>query len=184
MKTHIKATTFFAILFFIVFVAYSWTPMPVNQDQRIFMPGSQPGSANLESATRCDNCHGGYNLAVEPAHNWRGSMMANAARDPLWMACLTVANQDSIWALGNANAGDLCIRCHTPGGWLAGHSDPTNTTALTGSDFEGVHCDSCHRMVDAFNALKQTPELAAETNATAIAEANKTYQRDYDVLAS
>ena len=165
------------------FFVYSWNSTPVKQDQNVFMPGSQSGSVNLEAATRCDNCHGGYNRAVEPAHNWRGSMMAHAARDPLWLACLTVAGQDSIWALGNANAQDLCIRCHTPPGWLAGRSEPTNTSALAGSDFEGVHCDSCHRMVDPFNAIKQSPELPTETNATAIAEAQKTYQQDYNVLA-
>lgn len=60
--------------------------------------------------------------------------MANAAHDPLWAACLTVSLQDSIWALGNAIAGDLCIRCHTPTGWLGGHSDPPNLTKLAGSD--------------------------------------------------
>ena len=40
-------------------------------------------------------------------------------------------------------AGDLCLRCHTPTGWLGGHSDPPNLTALSGSDFEGVSCDAC-----------------------------------------
>ena len=100
----------------------TWTALPVQEARLVFMPGSQPGSVDLEAAARCDDCHGGYNQAVEPAHNWRGSMMANAARDPLWAACMTVALQDSIWALGNPNAGDLCIRCHTPTGWLGGRS--------------------------------------------------------------
>ena len=85
--------------------------------------------------------------------------MANAARDPLWAACLTVALQDSIWALGNPNAGDLCIRCHTPTGWLAGHSDPPNLTALSGCDFEGVSCDYCHTSVDPMRGLRQTTDL-------------------------
>lgn len=172
-----------AIVFIGVLLVYGWTPLPVKQDRLVFMPGSQPGSVNLESATRCGNCHGGYNKAVEPAYNWRGGMMANAARDPLWAACLTVALQDSIWALGNANAGDLCIRCHTPTGWLGGHSDPPNLTALSGSDFEGVSCDACHKMTDAFRALRQLDDLAAETNSTAITEANKTYAADLNVLS-
>jgi len=73
---------------------HAWTPFPVQEDHLLFMPGSQQGSVSLESANRCDNCHGGYNTAVEPAHNWRGSMMAHAARDPLWAACLTVAGFD------------------------------------------------------------------------------------------
>lgn len=162
----------------------AWTPTPVKDDQLLFMPGSQPGSANLESSNRCDNCHGGYNTSVEPAHNWRGSMMAHAARDPLWQACRTVALQDSIWALGNPNAGDLCIRCHTPAGWLGGRSDPTNGILLTSTDLnDGVSCDSCHRIVDPMHGLRQFP-LAPETASLAIAEANKTYTQDGSVLAA
>lgn len=175
---------FFAVAGVGLVSVFAWTELPVADDPNVFMPGSQPGSVNLESVNRCDNCHGGYNPAIEPAHNWRGSMMAHAARDPLWMACLTVALQDSIWAVGNANAGDLCIRCHTPGGWLGGRSDPPNTTALSAGagDFEGVSCDACHRMVDPFNALRQAPELPAETDATAALEAEATYELDRAML--
>jgi len=178
-----KITVVLTLVFVGVLLVYAWTPLPVKQDRLVFMPGSQQGTVNLESATRCDNCHGGYDQAVEPAHNWRGGMMANAARDPLWAACLTVALQDSIWALGNANAGDLCIRCHTPTGWLGGHSDPPNLTALAGSDFEGVSCDACHGMIDAAHGLRQLDDLPAETDSTAIAEADKTYAQDLAVLS-
>jgi hypothetical protein len=173
---------YLALVFSMPPPAHAWTPLPVQQDQLVFMPGSQQGTVSLESATRCDNCHGGYNKAVEPAHNWRGSMMANAARDPLWAACLTVSLQDSIWALGNANAGDLCIRCHTPTGWLGGHSDPPNLTKLAGSDFEGISCDACHKMVDPFRGNRQTEDLPLETDPTAFAEAQKTYLQDGNVL--
>lgn len=162
---------------------HAWTPLPVKDDRLVFMPGSQQGTVSLESARRCDNCHGGYNQSVEPAHNWRGGMMANAARDPLWAACLTVAIQDSIWALGNANAADLCIRCHSPSGWLGGRSDPPNLTKLTGSDFEGVSCDACHKMVDPFRGLRQLDDLPPEEIIAAILEANKTYTQDLNVLS-
>ena len=56
----------------------------------------------------CVICHGIVQLEIEVAPNWQGSMMAQAARDPLFYACLAVANQDA------ANAGDTCIRCHSP----------------------------------------------------------------------
>ena len=162
----------------------AWTSVPVKDDPLLFMPGTQPGGASLESSNRCDNCHGGYNASVEPAHNWRGSMMAHAARDPLWQACRTVALQDSIWALGNPNAGDLCIRCHTPAGWLGGRSDPTNGTSLTSTDLnEGVSCDACHRLLDPMHGLRQFP-LAPESTSLAITEANKTYTQDGSVLAT
>lgn len=161
----------------------AWTPKPVKQDRNVFMPGSQPGSIILDTANKCDNCHGGYNTPVEPAYNWRGSMMAQAGRDPMWLACMTTAMQDSIWALGNPNAGDLCIRCHSPVGWLGGRSDPPNTTALTAGtgDFEGVNCDSCHRTLDPFLARFQ-PDRPTETNATGISESQITTNADHAVL--
>jgi hypothetical protein len=80
---------------------------------------------NLETPDKCDNCHGGYNRAVEPAFNWRGSMMANASRDPIFWATLAIAEQDF------DGSGDLCIRCHSTGGWYAGRSTPTDGSALT-----------------------------------------------------
>ena len=50
-------------------------------------PGTQPGEVSgLESPNKCDNCHGGYSVSVEPAHNWRGGMMAHSARDPVFRA--------------------------------------------------------------------------------------------------
>lgn len=157
----VLATALFSLVW--VASAAAWTPLPVKDDPLLFIPGSQPGDVQgMDQAGRCENCHSGYNAAVEPGSNWRGSMMAQAARDPLWLACLTVAAQDSIWALGNPNATDICIRCHSPGGWLAGRSDPTNTTALAGTDLDGVQCDFCHRMQDPFMVQGQ-PDVPAET---------------------
>ena len=130
----------------------------------IHQPGSQPGEAS-PSTTRCENCHGGsYAPAVEPGFNWRGSMMSHATRDPIFYATMAVAEQDFIPNLAVWNTlqpgtspgttppggvGDLCLRCHTPEGWMAGRSTPTDGSALTpSSDFEGVSCDTCHRMMD------------------------------------
>jgi hypothetical protein len=105
-------------------------------------PGTQPLEATLESVNKCDNCHGGYDSAVEPVHNWRGSMMALASRDPLFWATVAVAEQDF------SGAGDLCIRCHTPEGWSGDRSTPTDGSALTGGDVDGVSCDACHQMTN------------------------------------
>jgi hypothetical protein len=107
-----------------------------------FMPGSQPGqSGNIESPDKCDNCHGGFDKNTEPAFNWRGSMMAQAARDPLFWACMAIAEQDA------PGSGDLCIRCHAPDGWLNGRSVPTDGSALNNNDRQGVQCDFCHKLV-------------------------------------
>ena len=114
-------------------------PTTIND---FFIPGSQPlESGTFANPDQCDNCHGGYDENAEPAFNWRGSMMALAQRDPLYLACLTIANQDA------PEVGDLCIRCHTPKGWLEGRSEPTDGSALTADDREGITCHACHKMI-------------------------------------
>ncbi len=113
----------------------------------IQQPGTQPNEVgNLETPDKCDNCHGGYNASVEPAFNWRGSMMANAGRDPIFWATLAVAEQDF------DGAGDLCIRCHSTGGWLSGRSTPTDGSGLAQGDSDGVECDFCHKMTNPDNS--------------------------------
>ncbi len=113
----------------------------------IQQPGTQPNEVStLESPDKCDNCHGGYNTAVEPAHNWRGSMMAHAGRDPIFWATVAIAEQDF------DGAGDLCIRCHSTGGWLAGRSTPTDGSGLAAGDSDGVECDFCHKMTNPDNS--------------------------------
>ncbi len=113
----------------------------------IQQPGTQPQDVGtLESPDKCDNCHGGYNSAVEPAHNWRGSMMSHAGRDPIFWATVAVAEQDF------DGAGDLCIRCHSTGGWLAGRSTPTDGSGLAAGDSDGVECDFCHKLTNPDNS--------------------------------
>ncbi|RMH14020.1 MAG: hypothetical protein D6695_02455 [Planctomycetota bacterium] len=118
-------------------------PAPTNIDD-FFGPGTQPNTLfdPIMTAQACSFCHGGYDETHEPFRPWAASMMGQAARDPLFFACLAVAEQDA------PGVGDLCLRCHTPGGWLAGRSEPTDGSGLIGEDFEGVTCNFCHRMVD------------------------------------
>ncbi len=106
-----------------------------------FQPGTQPGTLanDLRPPSLCENCHGVY---ADYAANdtWKGTMMANAARDPLFYAALTIANQDI------SNSGEICVRCHSPRGWLFGRSMPPLISNLQSEDLEGVQCDFCHRL--------------------------------------
>jgi len=105
------------------------------------LPGTQPGEiGNLDAATNCDNCHGMGDAQI--AHQWRGSMMAHAGRDPVFWATLAVAQQDF------DGSGDLCLRCHATSGWLAGHSTPTDGSGLASSDDDGVECSYCHELTN------------------------------------
>ncbi|PLX79971.1 MAG: hypothetical protein C0616_09550 [Desulfuromonas sp.] len=176
------------LLFLILAVpVFAWTPKPVADDPLLRMPGTQPDQGvTLEAPGRCLNCHSGYNASVEPGFNWKGSMMAQAARDPIFWACMTVAAQDSIWALGNPNAVDLCERCHFPEGWLGGRSDPPNASAMTQSDYDGLHCDFCHKLSDPFFETTQDGSREGsdwsgywdEQTPLSSTEADRTYTQD------
>jgi len=127
----------------------------------IQLPGTQPNEvSNFEAPNKCDNCHAGYNDAGtaaagegepqdEPATGWRGAAMGNAGRDPIFWATMAIAEQDF------DGAGDLCIRCHSTGGWYGGRSTPTDASGLAASDSDGVDCDTCHSMTNPDNSEHQ-----------------------------
>ncbi len=123
-----------------------------------FQAGSQPSGAvvydTFVGSGNCKFCHaqdGDTALAIHGP--WQGSMMSQSARDPLFYACLTIANQDA------AFAGDLCLRCHTPSGWISGRSEPTDGSALLAVDRDGVNCSVCHRMVDPVFEPGESPPI-------------------------
>lgn len=111
--------------------------------------GTQPGELTvpLTEPDNCKSCHKfdqpeGTPTEAAPYNSWAGSMMANAARDPVFLATLTIANQDV------PNVGDFCIRCHAPQALLEERAIPEDGSALTDEDREGVHCEFCHRLLD------------------------------------
>jgi len=113
-----------------------------------FAPGTQPNLENfvpIFGPSECVTCHGNYDADHAPYDGWVASPMGQSARDPAFWACLAIANQDVDFA------GDFCMRCHVPGGWLSGRSSPPHGSALQGADFSGVNCHMCHRMVDPMN---------------------------------
>ncbi|HUR28713.1 MAG TPA: hypothetical protein VM509_11045, partial [Planctomycetota bacterium] len=117
-------------------------------------PGTQPGEvlppanssicwcchANIDPA--CFFCHPAMDEKSAPWSNWKGSMMSHASSDPMFWASLAVAEQDF------AGAGSSCMRCHVPTGWIAGHASPSDGSALTPDDYDGVTCELCHKLVD------------------------------------
>ncbi len=135
-----KTVLLSVLLCFMLLAGISWAADTVPTE--IMMPGTQPEEANLESPNRCLNCHSGYatDPRTEPGFGWLGSAMGNAGRDPIFWATLAIAEQDF------DGAGDLCIRCHSSGGWMGGRSTPTDGSGLAASDEDGIDCDTCHQM--------------------------------------
>lgn len=123
--------------------AYAQLPLPTTLED-FFQGGSQPDGQydQILHSNNCGLCHGGQDETILIHKPWQGSMMAQAARDPLFYACLAIANQDA------AFAGDLCIRCHVPRAWISGRSEPPDGSAINSSDLDGITCHFCHRMVD------------------------------------
>ena len=54
-----------------------------------------------------------------------GTMMANAARDPVFFAAIAIARQDA-----PDSAVEHCVRCHSPTSYVRGHSLPADGSAL------------------------------------------------------
>lgn len=106
--------------------------------------GTQPNmlTTQILRATECVGCHGAQPATIYEA--WAGSIMAQAARDPVFYACLDIAENDA------PGIGQTCIRCHAPKAFLEGRSIPTNGSALTVDDRDSVTCNFCHRLVDPF----------------------------------
>ncbi|MDW7773918.1 MAG: hypothetical protein SCH71_13605 [Desulfobulbaceae bacterium] len=194
MKRHVLFFVCLAVCLLWGGSAGAWVPLLVDDDPLVRMPGTQPDSAQQDIASpsaevvgdvtpdeACTNCHKGDPAAASdqgmPFIQWQGSMMGQAARDPIFWATMTVAAQDSIWAVGRPNATDICLRCHFPEGWMGGRSsegsdtpgaaNALNASAMTGSDFDGVHCAVCHRMYDPFFNTAQTREGVLAPNLAA-----------------
>ena len=114
-------------------------PLPTTTED-FFLPGTQPETLDhpIVNPASCDLCHS------DPIYSaWRGSMMSQAGRDPVFWAAFAVANDDA------TDSGEYCLRCHTPMGWYAGRSSPADGSALSPEDIgAGVACEVCHRMVD------------------------------------
>jgi hypothetical protein len=134
------------------------------------MPGTQPvDNVNLDLNSACENCHhDGNSVVVNILRDWRGSMMSHAGRDPIFWATMAIAEQDF------DGSGDLCLRCHTMAGWLAGQSTPTDGSALTDGNNnnyagEGVGCEVCHKMTNPDNSEYigvQNPPFVANDGGT------------------
>lgn len=130
-------------------------PLPTNV-LNFYLRGTQPnmldpGSLLITSGDECVGCHSNGEPESPIPDEWQGSLMANAARDPVFYACLDIAEHDA------PGSGDTCIRCHVPKAWLEGRSSQTDGSLITRQDRDGITCHFCHRMVDPFDDLGVAP---------------------------
>lgn len=113
-------------------------------------------------AGQCSSCHNGL---VDPAGNdvsivqdWSTSMMANAARDPYWIAKVAAEMQRNPALKDELD--DTCTRCHMPMANDTARKDGSSIALLDPEGFlneqnplfdhamEGVSCTLCHQVED------------------------------------
>lgn len=126
-------------------------------------PGLSVANGRFSTADACAECHDNAAGAtamrdeddreISPFELWQSTMMANAARDPLWRAVVsaeiaaTPAAKDAI--------GRKCNTCHSPMAWtdarLLDEPLPTMDVLTDNSErmdlaLEGVSCSLCHQI--------------------------------------
>lgn len=140
------------------------------------------------SAGICDICHkqigDSQGNDISPGATWRGTMMANAARDPYWQAAMraeTLINPELAPVIE-----DACTRCHMPMARTSanlngqtGHAlddgflnaaNPLHTLAM-----EGVSCTLCHQIEDQYLGEHESFDGGYVINADAPAGARVAY---------
>ena len=108
-------------------------------------PGTQPNPDSTEfrrivSSANCMFCHADYGLETPPYDTWVVSLMAQSARDPVFHAAFTIANQDA------DKAGAFCIRCHIPAAHYGGQGDSSEIPDFDVELMDGINCHFCHRV--------------------------------------
>ena len=152
--------------------------MPLGRDE-LDPPGVEPDETTplklqeltavnfqaFTTSTACALCHSNHNAAtamrntegeeIAPFNLWRGSMMANASRDPFWWAQVSSEVALSDPADQEEIEGE-CIRCHAPALSETAREAANREGAmqdLKGSahpakvGLDGVACSVCHQIL-------------------------------------
>ena len=126
-------------------------------------PPATDGGAQVGASTVCSLCHAnspsatamrdGEGHGIAPYDLWRGTMMANSARDPLWRA--VVSAEVAATPSRAAEIERTCLTCHAPLAaqvGLGAPEDDSHMGVLERDDplgilaRDGVSCTICHGM--------------------------------------
>lgn len=139
-------------------------PTPLDPELALALPLATPVETDtFATSDTCERCHSNHPSSVAmrddvagevgPYDLWQSSMMANAARDPLWRAVVSA----EIAATPGAAAliGERCMNCHAPMAWsesvvtsaaapvIGDLDDETDASNLA---LDGVSCTLCHQI--------------------------------------
>jgi hypothetical protein len=118
-------------------------------------------SDDFAGSGNCAECHSnlkdseGNDVSIDS--HWRSSMMANAAKDPLWQA--KVASEVSRTPVLKEIIEDKCSSCHMPMAYTQANTDGLSTqimddgflnpsNSLHNVAMDGNSCTLCHQIID------------------------------------
>lgn len=141
-------------------------------------------ATHYDGATNCSSCHDGISDSsgrdVSINRAWSGSLMANSARDPYWVA--RVASELERHSAHAAKINDTCSRCHAPMANDTARKQGVAPTILgdqgmlheTSPFFDlamdSVSCTLCHQIDD--NGLLGT-DASASGNFSVVEQMNR-----------
>ena len=158
MRTIVRACLLFAVALVAVSSLRAQSARPRVHD----VASSKGYGTHFQTSDRCVACHNGVTTStgedISIGVHWRTSMMANAGRDPYWMAGVRREMIDHPTA--SALIQDECSICHMPmmryEAKLAGgqgnafaHLPPDRGKLSDRLADEGVSCTVCHQITDA-----------------------------------
>src|SRR5262245_14519380 len=159
MRSHLRM---FVGLLGGLLLALTNTPSLPQAQQSAHPSGKKNYGTHFETSDRCVACHNGMTTPtgedISIGVDWRTSMMANAGRDPYWMAAVRREMIDH--PLASTLIQDECSICHMPmmryEAKLAGglgdafaHLPPGSKKLSDRLAEDGVSCTVCHQITDA-----------------------------------
>lgn len=149
---------------------HSETEMERFRQMRMTLPVDT--NTHFAASGKCSGCHGhdpaGFAFItsqgedVNVADDWAGTMMANAARDPLWRA--KVSHEILVNPAIQYDIQNTCTRCHAPTGRF--EAEYTNQLPYTMNNLigdsiaeDGVNCSACHQLRDTLAGRNFTGNL-------------------------
>jgi hypothetical protein len=140
-------------------------------------PGTPPAPPFFATSDKCLACHNGMTTPsgedVSIGSAWRGSIMANAARDPYWQAAVRRETID--YPAAASVIQNECAACHMPMARFEAHVAgrplevfprlPGGPRGAAGDPvaLDGVSCALCHQLQNAGPELEHNGEFKIDT---------------------
>lgn len=138
----------------------------LNPEKSFALADANFEAIHFSGSGQCVECHDGLSTAdgkdISIVENWSSSMMANAARDPYWLA--KVASEVHRNPDLSNELNDTCSRCHAPmanesarkagdpvlllDGAAQGDGFLDENNAYHDQAMDGVSCTACHQIRD------------------------------------